>query len=61
MAVTIGTEDLSSPAAWRATGAEFIATLLFIFIGAGTVVVTGGLIQEALTSHGWWRSRWRTG
>lgn len=50
MAVTIGTEDLSSPVAWRATGAEFIATLLFIFIGAGTVVVTGGLIQEALTS-----------
>lgn len=50
MAVTIGTEDLSSPAAWRATGAEFIATLLFIFLGAGTVVVTGGLIQEELTS-----------
>ena len=31
-------------ATWRATLAEFIATLLFIFLGAGTVVVTGGLL-----------------
>jgi aquaporin TIP len=37
-------------AAWRATFAEFIATLLFIFLGAGTVVVTGGLMKEGLTS-----------
>jgi len=37
-------------AAWRATVAEFIATLLFIFLGAGTVVVTGGLMKEGLTS-----------
>ena len=36
--------------AWRAALAEFIATLLFIFLGAGTVVVTGGLIKEPLTS-----------
>lgn len=50
MAFTIGTADLSSPTAWRATFAEFIATLLFIFLGAGTVVVTGGLIGEELTS-----------
>ena len=35
---------------WRATLAEFIATLLFIFLGAGTVVVTGGLMNEGLTS-----------
>lgn len=35
---------------WRATLAEFIATLLFIFLGAGTVVVTGGLMKEGLTS-----------
>lgn len=48
--MTIGTEDLSSPAAWRATCAEFIATLLFIFLGAGTVVVTGGLLGDGLTS-----------
>ncbi|MBI4185163.1 MAG: MIP family channel protein [Proteobacteria bacterium] len=48
--MTVGTEDLSSPAAWRASVAEFIATLLFIFIGAGTVVVTGGLLGEPLTS-----------
>ena len=36
--------------AWRAVLAEFIATLLFIFLGAGTVVVTGGLLNEGLTS-----------
>jgi aquaporin TIP len=35
---------------WRAALAEFIATLLFIFLGAGTVVVTGGLMKEGLTS-----------
>jgi aquaporin TIP len=34
----------------RAALAEGIATLLFIFLGAGTVVVTGGLIKEGLTS-----------
>lgn len=37
-------------ATWRATVAEFIATLLFVFLGAGTVVVTGGLLKEELTS-----------
>ena len=37
-------------ATWRATLAEFIATLLFVFLGAGTVVVTGGLMKEELTS-----------
>ncbi|MBI4240935.1 MAG: MIP family channel protein [Candidatus Rokubacteria bacterium] len=35
---------------WRATLAEFIATLLFVFLGAGTVVVTGGLMKEGLTA-----------
>ncbi len=35
---------------WRATLAEFIATLLFIFLGAGTVVVTGGILKEGVTS-----------
>ena len=44
------TKHSALPAAWRATAAEFIATLLFIFLGAGTVVVTGGLIKEGLTS-----------
>ena len=43
-------EEISSPEVWRATIAEFIATLLFIFLGAGTVVVTGGIINEGLTS-----------
>ena len=31
---------------WRGSIAEFIATLLFIFLGAGTVVVTGGLLNQ---------------
>lgn len=35
---------------WRAASAEFIATLLFVFLGAGTVVVTGGLLKDGLTS-----------
>ncbi len=42
----IAFEDLRSPAAWRATLAEFIATLLFVFIGAGVVVSTGTLTGE---------------
>ncbi len=44
------TDNAPSPDVWRAAVAEFIATLLFIFLGAGTVVVTGGLIKEGLTS-----------
>lgn len=44
------TGERSSPAVWRAAGAEGIATLLFIFLGAGTVVVTGGLMKEGLTA-----------
>ncbi len=43
-------EDISSAGLWRSTFAEFIATMLFIFLGAGTVVVTGGIMGEGLTS-----------
>ena len=50
MSDTTGNNDFSSPATWRAAFAEFIATLLFIFLGAGTVVVTGGLLGDELTS-----------
>jgi aquaporin TIP len=42
MLVTI-TREFTSLQAWRSTLAEFIATLLFVFLGAGSVVVTGGL------------------
>lgn len=35
---------------WRPALAEGIGTLLFVFLGAGTVVVTGGLLGETLTS-----------
>lgn len=44
------TNDFSSEAAWRGTLAEFFATLLFVFLGAGTVVVTGQLLGEQMTS-----------
>ena len=36
--------------AWRGPAAECIGTLLFVFLGAGTVVVTGGLLGEALSA-----------
>src|SRR3990172_12938972 len=45
------------PKIWRSVLAELIATLLFVFVGAGSVVVlggvndTGGLVAVALT-HG---------
>ena len=42
--------EFASMEAWRAAFAEFIATLLFVFLGAGTVVVTGGVIHEGVTS-----------
>ena len=42
--------DLLAPETWRAALAEFVATLLFVFIGAGTVVVTGGLLGDQMTS-----------
>ncbi len=38
-----GWREFISVEAWRSTLAEFIATLLFVFLGAGSVVVTGGL------------------
>jgi aquaporin TIP len=41
---------IASPAAWQAAVAECVATLLFVFLGAGTVVVTGELLKEGLTS-----------
>ena len=47
----------SSIAALRPALAELIATMLFVFIGAGTVVVTGGLLGDELTSAAWSRSR----
>ena len=36
-----GFEELSSGESWRATVAEFIATFLFVFVGAGSVVSAG--------------------
>ena len=50
MAQDTWTNDLTSPAAWRASFAELLATLLFVFLGAGAVVATGTLLGEELTS-----------
>lgn len=43
-------KEIFSKSFGRAYVAEGIATLLFVFLGAGTVVVTGGLLSEALAS-----------
>lgn len=49
-------DEITSPAALRAALAEFIATLLFVFLGAGSVVVVtsilgnGGLTVPQLTA-----------
>ena len=42
--------EFKSLEAWRSTFAEFIATLLFVFLGAGTVVITGALTGGELTT-----------
>ena len=47
----IAIDEITSPDAWRATFAEFIATLLFVFLGAGSVVVTGALTGGELTTE----------
>ena len=36
---------------WRAAFAEFIATFLFIFLGAGSIVITGTLTNGELTTE----------
>ena len=41
--------ELTSPAVIPAVLAEFIATLLFVFLGAGTVVLTGQMIGDSMT------------
>ena len=43
--------EFASLETWRSTLAEFIATLIFVFIGAGTVVVSGALDSGDLTSQ----------
>ena len=42
--------EFTSREAWRSTLAEFIASLLFVFLGAGSVVVSGGLPNGDLDS-----------
>lgn len=42
--------EFKSLEAWRATFAEFIATLLFVFLGAGSVIVSGTLTNGELTA-----------
>ena len=42
-------EELRSAETWRGGATEFIATGLFVFLGAGAVVVTGQLTDGVLT------------
>ena len=49
MGENVKTSDLTSIEAWRAIFAEFIATLLFVFVGAGAVVASGSLTGGELT------------
>ena len=44
-------DEFRSLETWRAAFAEFIATFLFIFLGAGSVVVTGALTNGELTAE----------
>ena len=39
--IDVGADELSDHDTWRAAAAEFLATLSFVFIGPGTVVMTG--------------------
>lgn len=43
MFLAIGKGEFTSLEAWRAAFVEFIAVLLFVFLGAGSVIVSGGL------------------
>ncbi len=38
-----------NPDDWREFAAEFIATMIFVFIGAGSIVVTGTMIGDGIT------------
>ena len=42
-------EEFASIEAWRATAVEFLAAAIFVFLGAGSVVITGSLTDGALT------------
>ncbi|BFI43091.1 protein MpHIP [Marchantia polymorpha subsp. ruderalis] len=50
MKVELGeTKTLRSKEQWRAAGAEFIGTLLFVFLGCGSVVATG-ILDSKMTA-----------
>jgi aquaporin TIP len=44
------TEDDFGPATWRAVLAELIGTLLFVFLGAGSVVIVTGVLASSPAS-----------
>ena len=46
----LGQEEFTSLEAWRATFAEFLAVAMFVFLGAGSVVVTANLTNGELTA-----------
>ncbi|CAM6111718.1 unnamed protein product [Calypogeia fissa] len=52
MKVELGeTKTLRSKEQWRAAGAEFVGTFLFVYIGCGSVVATGMLYAEMTPSR----------
>jgi len=55
MAFATALNEFTSLEAWRATFAELVATLLFVFLGAGSVVVTGALTDGELTVPRCWQ------
>ena len=50
MNVSLGTSDLTSRDSQRAALAEYMATFLFVFIGAGSVVTTGIIAGGDMTA-----------
>ena len=46
---TLRIEEFTSIEAWRASFIEFLAAALFVFLGAGSVIVTGSLTDGELT------------
>ncbi len=51
MGIKFGAEDIKSWQSWRAVLAEFVALLLFVFVGPGAVIaalsVSGGTLNAA--------------
>jgi hypothetical protein len=54
-------EEFTSIEAWRPSFIEFLASALFVFLGAESVIVTGAITDGELTVPRLLPLRWRTG